>query len=44
VRGLVAGAPVEFREIPIGEVADVRAQIDLKSSEFTAPVTIHLGP
>src|SRR5271169_5054509 len=44
VRGLSAGAPVEFRGIPIGEVADVRAQIDLKSFEFSVPVTIHLDP
>ena len=38
------GAPVEFRGIPIGEVADVRAQIDLKTLEFSVPVTIHLDP
>ncbi len=44
VRGLAPGAPVEFRGIPIGEVTDVRAQIDVKTSEFTAPVTIHLDP
>jgi len=44
VRGLSTGAPVEFRGIPIGEVADVRAQIDLKSFEFSVPVTIHLDP
>lgn len=44
VRGLSTGAPVEFRGIPIGEVADVRAQIDLKTFEFSVPVTIHLDP
>jgi len=44
VRGLSAGAPVEFRGIPVGEVADVRAQIDLKTFEFSVPVTIHLDP
>jgi paraquat-inducible protein B len=44
VRGLAPGAPVEFRGIPIGEVADVRAQIDLKTFEFSVPVTIHLDP
>jgi len=44
VRGLSPGAPVEFRGIPIGEVADVRAQIDLKTFEFLVPVTIHLDP
>jgi paraquat-inducible protein B len=44
VRGLTPGAPVEFRGIPIGEVADVRAQIDLKTFEFSVPVTIRLDP
>jgi paraquat-inducible protein B len=44
VRGLAAGAPVELRGIPIGEVSDVRAQIDLKTSQFTVPVTIQLDP
>ena len=44
VRGLSAGAPVEFRGIEIGEVADVRAQVDLKNFTFSTPVTIHLDP
>jgi paraquat-inducible protein B len=44
VRGLSPGAPVEFRGIPIGEVSDISAQIDLKTFEFTAPVTISLDP
>jgi paraquat-inducible protein B len=44
VRGMVPGAPVEFRGIPIGEVADVRAQIDLKTFQFSVPVTIRLDP
>lgn len=44
VRGLSPGAPVEFRGIPIGEVADVRAQIDIKTFQFSVPVTIHLDP
>ena len=44
VRGLAPGAPVEFRGIPVGEVADVRAQIDLRTFEFSVPVTIHLDP
>lgn len=42
VRGLVPGAPVEFRGVPIGEVAAVRAQVDVKTLEFSVPVTIHL--
>ena len=44
VRGLSRGAPVEFRGIPIGEVADVRAQVDIKTFQFSAPVTIRLDP
>jgi paraquat-inducible protein B len=42
VRGLAPGAPVEFRGIPVGEVAEVRAQFDAKTSEFSVPVTIHV--
>lgn len=44
VRGLVPGAPVEFHGIPVGEVADVRAQIDLKTFQFSVPVIIRLDP
>jgi paraquat-inducible protein B len=44
VRGLTAGAPVEFRGIPIGEVSDISAQIDLKTFQFSVPVTIKLDP
>jgi paraquat-inducible protein B len=42
VRGLTPGAPVEFRGVPIGEVAAVSAQINLKTFSFSVPVTIHL--
>jgi len=42
VRGLAAGAPVEMRGIPVGEVIDVRAQLDVEDFEFTAPVTVRL--
>ena len=42
VRGLAPGAPVEFRGIPIGEVAEISAQVDAKTFEFSAPVTVHL--
>lgn len=42
VRGLVPGAPVEFRGIPVGEVTEVRAQLDAKTFEFSSPVTILL--
>ena len=44
VRGLTVGAPVEFRGIPIGQVSDIRAQIDLKTFQFSVPVTIELDP
>ena len=44
VRGLAPGAPVEFRGITIGAVSDISAQIDLKTFEFSAPVTIALDP
>ncbi len=44
VRGLAAGSPVEFRGIPVGEVTDVRAQIDLRNFQFSVPVTIQLDP
>src|SRR5260370_17978928 len=44
VRGLTPGAPVEFRGIPIGEVTTIRAQIDLKTFEFSVPVTVNLDP
>jgi paraquat-inducible protein B len=42
VRGLAPGAPVEFRGIQVGEVVDVSAQVDAKTFEFSAPVTIRL--
>jgi paraquat-inducible protein B len=42
LRGLAPGAPVEFRGIPVGEVVDISAQIDAKTFEFSAPVTIRL--
>jgi paraquat-inducible protein B len=44
VRGLEPGAPVEFRGIPIGKVSDISAQIDLKTFDFSVPVTIRLDP
>jgi paraquat-inducible protein B len=44
VKGLLPGAPVEFRGIKIGQVTDVRAQIDAKTLQFSAPVTIQLDP
>jgi paraquat-inducible protein B len=44
VRGLTVGAPVEFQGIQIGEVAAIRAQIDLKTFEFSVPVMVRLDP
>ena len=44
VRGLLPGAPVEFRGIKVGQVTDVRAQIDFKTAQFSIPVTIELDP
>ncbi|MCI0636509.1 MAG: MlaD family protein, partial [Actinobacteria bacterium] len=44
VRGLRVGAPVEFRGIPIGEVTDVRLELDTASERFRIPVTIDIEP
>jgi paraquat-inducible protein B len=42
VRGLTPGAPVEFRGIQVGEVTEINAQVNAKTFEFSAPVTIML--
>jgi paraquat-inducible protein B len=42
VRGLTPGAPVELRGIKIGEVVDIRAQVDVKTLKFSVPVIIDL--
>jgi paraquat-inducible protein B len=42
VRGLEPGAPVELRGIKVGQVVDVRAQIDTKTFKFSAPVIVEL--
>jgi paraquat-inducible protein B len=42
VRGLAAGAPVELRGIKVGEVVDIRAQVDVKTLKFSVPVIIEL--
>jgi len=44
LRGLSVGAPVEFRGIPIGEVVDIGARVDVKTLDFIAPVTVQLDP
>jgi paraquat-inducible protein B len=42
VRGLEPGAPVELRGIKVGEVKDIRAQLDAKTFKFSVPVIIQL--
>lgn len=44
VRGLSPGAPVEFRGIKIGEVVDVKLQINVETRKFQIPVLIDLEP
>ena len=42
VRGLAVGAPVEFRGIEIGEVVDVKLQINLDEITLLIPVLIEI--
>jgi len=44
VRGLSAGAPVEFRGIQIGEVVDVKLELNAITQKFQIPVLIDLEP
>lgn len=44
VRGLSAGAPVEFRGINVGTVTDVRLDLDVESKKIRIPVTVDLDP
>ena len=44
VRGLLPGAPVEFRGIRIGEVVDVRLELDPTNLATRIPVTIEIEP
>ncbi len=44
VRGLAAGAPVEFRGINVGSVTDVRLDLDFMTKKVRIPVTIELDP
>jgi paraquat-inducible protein B len=44
VRGLRAGAPVEFRGIRVGSVTDVRLEIDAKQDSVRIPVALEIEP
>lgn len=44
VRGLVAGAPVDFRGIVIGEVQNVSLEYDAKTKRYRFPVDVNLYP
>ena len=44
VRGLLPGAPIEFRGIPIGEVVDVKLIIEIDKQEARIPVLVMLEP
>lgn len=44
VRGLVPGSPVEFRGIRIGQVVDVRLELDPSGQGFRIPVVIEIEP
>jgi paraquat-inducible protein B len=44
VRGLVPGAPVEFRGIPIGQVVDIKPEFDLKLNKARIPVIVAAEP
>jgi paraquat-inducible protein B len=44
VRGLVAGSPVEFRGIRVGEVRDVRLEADADQRQLLIAVVIEIEP
>ena len=44
VRGLRAGAPVEFRGITVGSVTDVRLEFDQATNRIRIPVTVEIEP
>jgi paraquat-inducible protein B len=44
VRGLKAGAPVEFRGIEVGKVTDIRLEFDRDNARFRIPVRIAIEP
>lgn len=44
IRGLKVGAPVEFSGIKVGEVVDIRLELDEKDLAFRIPVLIAVEP
>lgn len=44
VRGLSPGAPVEFRGIPIGQVVEIKSELDFKLNKIKIPVIIAAEP
>ena len=44
VRGLSAGAPVDFKGIKVGAVKDLRLEFDNRDSSFRIPVLIEIEP
>ncbi len=44
VRGLNVGAPVEFKGIQVGRVADIRLEFDERDTSFRIPVLIEIEP
>jgi paraquat-inducible protein B len=44
VRGLSPGAPVEFRGIPIGQVVDIKSELDFKMNKVKIPVIVAAEP
>jgi paraquat-inducible protein B len=44
IRGLSAGAPVEFRGIKLGEVVDVKLEFDLSDVSIRTPVLVMIEP
>ena len=44
VRGLTVGAPVEFRGIKIGEVRDIRVELNLSERTARVPVLVDIEP
>lgn len=44
IRGLTVGAPVDFRGMPVGEVTDIRVQLDSQSKDVNVLVYIRNYP